>query len=138
MNNTFKHTNEFKSYVLLYIFLFVIILTVLKCLEPTPEPTLGMSVLPLISKPTNQSIPMAGDTVYIPVAWGAELRVVPNVIFSGRHRKYGPYWFTKTMSYQLVKPANYQQDSLRERVAFADSVQITNADTFYICRKKIL
>lgn len=78
-----------------------------------------------------------GDTIYRPIAWGAELRVVPNVIYQGNHRKYGWYWFCKTMAYSVVKPANYQQGSIRERVAFADSTLITNADTFYICRRVI-
>ncbi len=116
----------------------LLMLTCTRSAEEEMKPQLinSLQVSP-VKKTAESLIIQPGDTIYRPIAWGSELRVVPNIIYQGNHRKYGRYWFCKTMAYQVVKPANYQQDSVRERVEFADSVLITNTDTFYICRRVI-
>lgn len=79
------------------------------------------------------------DSIYFePVAWGAELRIVSKTISSGNRPPYGPYWQAKSFGWQAIKPTKFQQDSIRERIAFADSDTIRYIDTFYICRKKHL
>ncbi len=76
------------------------------------------------------------DTTYVPLMWGSSLRIVPRVLTSGQYKK-KPYWFAQTFAYSKVVPANYQQDSIRERVVVADTMLITQTDTFYICRRII-
>lgn len=71
---------------------------------------------------------------YLPVSWGAELRILPNTISQGV-RKGVPYWQAKSFAWQRIEPTRYQQDSLKERVVFADMDTIGVYDTFYICRK---
>lgn len=79
------------------------------------------------------------DSIYFePVAWGAELRIVSKTISSGNRPPYGPYWQAKSFGWQAIKPTKFQQDSIRERIVFADSDTIRYIDTFYICRKKHL
>ncbi|NOT36425.1 MAG: hypothetical protein HOP11_03495 [Saprospiraceae bacterium] len=77
------------------------------------------------------------DTTYRPIMWGSQLKPIPGITIKGSNKKFPPYWFTKVYADNLVKPSNYQQDGLNERVAFADSALITNSDTFYICRRVI-
>ncbi len=120
--------------------IWFISLLVLTCSKAQEEIHLAPSYIKsnTVIRPAHPLIIQPGDTIYRPIAWGAELRVVPGVIYAGNHPKFGKYWFTKSMAYSRVKPANYMQDSIRERVAFADSILITNLDTFYICRRMIL
>ena len=74
---------------------------------------------------------------YVPVAYGAELRILKNTLSKG-NRKGINWWQAKSFAWQLIDPTKYQQDSTRERVVFADRDTITYSDTFYICRKKRL
>lgn len=77
------------------------------------------------------------DSVYYePVAWGAEIRILNNTISHGQRRGFPAHWQAKGFVWQLIRPTRYQQDSVRERMVFADIDTIRPADTFYICRKK--
>lgn len=140
-NNSISISTQLTKVLLCAFAIWITSILILKCTETQDQQlSPSASVMQLKSvpaKPAEALIIQPGDTTYRPILWGAELRVVPNIIYQGNHRKYGRYWFCKTMAYQVVKPANYQQDSVRERVAFADSALITNLDTFYICRRII-
>jgi hypothetical protein len=75
------------------------------------------------------------DSVYyVPVVWGARLKMIPQTIASG-NRKGVPWWQGKGYAFSRIDPTNYQQDPLKERVVFGDTLGIGPNDTFYICRK---
>ncbi|MEI2693700.1 MAG: hypothetical protein V9E90_01390 [Saprospiraceae bacterium] len=86
---------------------------------------------------TASAISPCDSVVYMPVAWGSELRILSRTISSGNRKGFGPFWQAKGFAWQEIGPTKYQQDSTRERVVFADSDTITYTDTFYICRKFI-
>lgn len=144
MNKTFNYYDKFKAWALIIIPCAGILLAIVTCgqsdQELKPKTTFNEFMLEArsVKNPTTSNAPMPGDTIYTPIAWGSQLRVIPGLVLKSYHPKFGDYWFCKTMAYSRVKPANYMQDSTRERVAFADSVLITSSDTFYICRRKIL
>ncbi len=138
--NSFRRT--LAAYALIILPSLAVILTALTCnsnAEESHTPALTFRTSDdLIAKPEAMAPPHTGDTTYIPIAWGAELRVIPGIgVKKSNHKKFGDYWFSKVMAYQIVKPARYLQDSTWERVAFADSVAFGQNDTFYICRRKI-
>lgn len=92
----------------------------------------------ILHPPTTASaISPCDSVVYMPVAWGSELRILSRTISSGNRKGFGPYWQAKGFAWQLIGPTKYQQDSTRERVVFADIDTISYTDTFYICRKLI-
>lgn len=93
----------------------------------------------LITHPliTASAISPCDSVVYMPVAWGSELRIVTRTISNGNRKGFGPWWQAKGFAWQEIGPTKYQQDSTRERVVFADIDTISYTDTFYICRKLI-
>lgn len=104
-------------------------LTVVTCVKETP--------IANTDKDYNKTIlPRTLDTSYVPLLWGSSLRIVPRVIYNGKYNKKN-YWFAQTFAYSKITPANYQQDSIRERIVVADSSTIIQTDTFYICRRII-
>lgn len=75
------------------------------------------------------------DSVYyVPVAFGAPIKMIPQTIASG-NRKGIPWWQGKGYVFSKITPTNYQQDPLKERMVFGDTISIGANDTFYICRK---
>lgn len=89
--------------------------------------------------PQAQASMVPCDSIYYePVAWGQLLRVLPKTVSNGTSRIYGHWWQAKGFAWQIIEPSRYQQDSLRERVVFADTDTIRYTDTFFICRKKHL
>jgi hypothetical protein len=84
-----------------------------------------------------QAAGMPGDTVYIPVYSGAKMKVVKNTV---KYWTVGgvQYSFAKFQAGNIVKPFNYQQDSLKERVVISDTTKIYFPDSVFICRMKIL
>ena len=76
------------------------------------------------------------DTTYVPLVWGSSLRITPRILLKGKYKK-KDYWFAQTFAYSKIDPANYQQDSVRERAVVADTFLISQTDTFYICRRVI-
>lgn len=126
--------------VLITLLIIGAIITGIKCADQSDQPSTLLTSLE--ARTNNQNQPpaqfMVPDTSYRPIAWGAELRVIPGIgVKQSYHKKFGDYWFSKVMAYQIVKPARYLQDSTWERVAFADSTAFGQNDTFYICRRII-
>ena len=75
------------------------------------------------------------DSVYyLPVYSGRMMKILPRTIVPWNY-KGQRYWFAKGYAFSIVDPFNYQQDSLKERVVFSDTVMISYSDTFYICKK---
>lgn len=59
---------------------------------------------------------------------------IPSTIYHGVFRG-KDYWFAKLSFGNVLRPPNYQQDPLRERMGVTDSLPITAQDSFLICRK---
>lgn len=98
-----------------------------------------LTAVPDSSKVINiiQAAGMPGDTVYIPVYSGAKMKVIKGTV---KYWNVGgkEYSFAKFQAGNIVKPFNYQQDSLKERVVVSDTTKIYFPDSVFICRMKIL
>lgn len=79
-----------------------------------------------------------GDTLFIPITYGGELKVYPNTIVRCRNKKTGKFEYQTLMSGDQVLPAcKYQQVSYHDKVNISDTGLIRPIDTFYICRRII-
>lgn len=79
-----------------------------------------------------------GDTLFIPVAYGGELKVYPNTIRPCFNKKTGKREFQAVFSGDQLLPAcKYQQINYFDKVNIADTALIRPNDTFYLCRRVI-
>jgi len=79
-----------------------------------------------------------GDTLFIPIAYGGELKVYPNTIVRCRNKKTGKFEYQALMSGDQMLPAcKYQQVNFHDKVNLSDTALIRPNDTFYICRRII-
>ena len=79
-----------------------------------------------------------GDTLFIPIIYGGELKVYPNTIVRCRNKKTGKFEYQALMSGDQVLPAcKYQQVNYHDKVNISDTGLIRPIDTFYICRRII-
>lgn len=79
-----------------------------------------------------------GDTLFIPIIYGGELKVYPNTIVRCRNKKTGKFEYQALMSGDQRLPAcGYQQVNYHDKVNISDTGLIRPIDTFYICRRII-
>jgi hypothetical protein len=79
-----------------------------------------------------------GDTLFIPISYGGELKVYPNTIVRCRNKKTGKFEYQALMSGDQRLPAcGYQQVNYHDKVNISDTGLIRPIDTFYICRRVI-
>lgn len=79
-----------------------------------------------------------GDTLFIPIIYGGELKVYPNTIVRCRNKKTGKFEYQALMSGDQILPAcKYQQVKFHDKVNISDTGLIRPIDTFYICRRII-
>lgn len=141
MINSINLKKRAKASIMILLPMAIITMTVLTCQDNDPVPSLSyaLSTVAAEKTPAKKEVafaPMPGDTIYKPLAWGSKLRVVKNVIFKSKYKN-KDYWFFQSFAFSRITPANYQQDSIRERVVLADSIMVSQYDTFYICRRII-
>lgn len=79
-----------------------------------------------------------GDTLFVPIAYGGELKVYPNTIVRCRNKKTGKFEYQAVFSGdQLLSACKYQQITYYDKVNIADTALIRPNDTFYLCRRVI-
>lgn len=79
-----------------------------------------------------------GDTLFIPIIYGGELKVYPNTIVRCRNKKTGKFEYQALMSGDQLLPAcKYQQVNFHDKINVSDTGLIRPIDTFYICRRVI-
>jgi len=119
---------------LLYFGLFALaILVGVKCQKDTD---------PIIKNETSNKIELTsralGDTLFIPIIYGGELKVYPNTIVRCRNKKTGKFEYQALMSGDQLLPAcKYQQVNFHDKINVSDTGLIRPIDTFYICRRVI-
>jgi hypothetical protein len=79
-----------------------------------------------------------GDTLFIPIAYGGELKVYPNTIVRCRNKKTGKFEYQAVFSGDQLLPAcKHQQINYYDKVNVSDTALIRPNDTFYLCRRVI-
>jgi len=95
-------------------------------------------IKPETSNKTELTARALGDTLFIPIAYGGELKVYPNTIVRCRNKKTGKFEYQALMSGDQLLPAcKYQQVNFHDKVNLSDTALIRPNDTFYICRRII-
>lgn len=95
-------------------------------------------IKPDTSNKTELTAMALGDTLFVPVAYGGELKVYPNTIVRCRNKKTGKFEYQALMSGDQILPAcKYQQVNFHDKVNVSDTGLIRPIDTFYICRRII-
>lgn len=95
-------------------------------------------IKPDTSNKTELTASALGDTLFVPVAYGGELKVYPNTIVRCRNKKTGKFEYQALMSGDQILPAcKYQQVNFHDKVNVSDTGLIRPIDTFYICRRII-
>lgn len=89
-------------------------------------------------KQTELSSRALGDTLFIPIRYGGELKVYPNTIVRCRNKKTGLFEYQAVFSGdQLLPGCKYQQINYLDKVNISDTALIRPNDTFYLCRRVI-
>lgn len=89
-------------------------------------------------KQTELSSRALGDTLFIPIRYGGELKVYPNTIVRCRNKKTGLFEYQAVFSGdQLLPGCKYQQINYYDKVNISDTALIRPNDTFYLCRRVI-
>lgn len=120
-------------------FLFLISMFLVYCAKEESEITAqpgSMSLNSAVVLPPAGALPPCDSVYYVPVAWGAEINMIPQTIASGNRRGVA-WWQGKGFVFSRIDPTNYQQDKLKERMVFADTVKMVDTSKYFICRKVI-
>lgn len=107
--------------------------------EQTPNETPDYTQIPEnTEKSTTLTARALGDTLFVPIRYGGELKVYPNTIVRCRNKKTGLFEYQAVFSGDQLLPAcKYQQINYHDKVNVSDTALIRPNDTFYLCRRVI-
>lgn len=122
----------FNLFLYLGMFLLIILFSI-QCQKDNDQ-----IIKPDTSNKTELTARALGDTLFVPIAYGGELKVYPNTIVRCRNKKTGKFEYQALMSGDQLLPAcKYQQVNFHDKVNLSDTALIRPNDTFYICRRII-
>lgn len=109
-------------------------------INETPESNLDIDYTSLDQggKSSTLTSRALGDTLFVPIAYGGELKVYPRTIVRCFNKKTGKFEYQALMSGDQLLPAcKYQQINYHDKVNVSDTALIRPNDTFYLCRRVI-